>query len=92
MAREDRNKPAHSERVSETASERQKEERSREREREKPKPESSGEKPHELRTTSKSEFDEHIEEKEGPQVARTRGEMGLHEELSRTRGEEKENE
>lgn len=89
MARDDFNKRAHSERVGETATERQKEERSREQAREKPKPESSGEKPHELRTTSKSELDEQIEEKEGRQVARTKEEMSLHEELSRTKGDKR---
>ena len=89
MARDDKNKRAHSERIGETATERQKEERQREREREKPKPESDGKKPHELRTTSKSEMDEHIEEKDGPQVARTKEEMSLHEELSRTKDDEK---
>lgn len=92
MARDEPNKRAHSERVAETASERQKEERAREHDREKPKPESSGEKPHELRTTSKSDFDRQIEEKEGPQVARTPEEMSLHEELDRTRDDEKKEE
>lgn len=84
MARGDKNKPAHSEHVAETASERQKEERERERGREKPKPESDGVKPTELRTTSRSELDKRIDEKEGPQALRTKEEMSLHEEISRT--------
>lgn len=82
----------HSERLSETASEKQKEERRREKAREKPEIEGSGRKPVELRTTSRSELDERIEEKEGRQVARTSEEMSLHEEISRTREDEEDEE
>ncbi len=78
----------HSERIGETPSRQQEEERASEKVREKQKPESDGRKPRELRTTSKSELDERIEEKEGPQVARTKEEMSLHEELSRTKEKE----
>lgn len=74
----------HSERLTETASEKQKEERAREEARDKPETEGSGRKPVELRTTSKSTLDERIEEKEGHQVARTSEEMSAHDEISRT--------
>lgn len=71
----------HSERLSETPSKQQKEEREREASLEKPDG-GDGRKPSELRTTSRSELDDRIEEKEGKQVARTREEMSLHEEIS----------
>lgn len=77
----------HSERLTETASEKQKEEQEREAQREKPEG-GDGRKPTELRTTSRSELDDRIEEKEGKQVARTREEMSLHEEISRTEEED----
>lgn len=78
----------HSERVAETASDRQKEERRRERAREKPEETGDGRNPSELRTTSKSDLDRQIEKKEGKQVARTKDEMSLHEVLSRTKEDE----
>lgn len=75
MARGDKNREAHSERRSESVSEKQKEERERERSREKPDVKGDGRKPEELRTTSKSDLDETIEEKEGRQAMRTPEEM-----------------
>ena len=74
----------HSERLTDTPSRQQKEEREREASLEKPEG-GDGRKPTELRTTSRSELDDRIEEKEGPQVARTKEEMSLHEEISRTK-------
>lgn len=71
----------HSERISDTPSRQQKEEREREASIDKPDG-GDGRKPTELRTTSRSELDDRIEEKEGHQVARTREEMSLHEEIS----------
>lgn len=77
----------HSERLTETPSSQQKEERERESSIDKPEG-GDGRKPTELRTTSRSELDDRIEEKEGPQVARTKEEMSLHEELSRTKDDD----
>lgn len=74
----------HSERLTETPSSQQKEEREREDSLDKPEG-GDGRKPTELRTTSRSELDDRIEEKEGRQVARTKEEMSLHDELSRTK-------
>ena len=62
----------HSERLSETPSKQQKEEREREASLEKPDG-GDGRKPSELRTTSRSELDDRIEEKEGKQVANAGG-------------------
>ena len=50
-----------------------------------PSGEDAGRRPHELKTTSKTQFERDMEEKEGPSVARTPQEMSLHEEFDQQR-------
>lgn len=45
----------------------------------------AGRKPHELRATSKTDFEREQEEKEGPRAPRAPGEMSLHEEFDQDR-------